>query len=329
VSVIVAPLPAREPVGPSPIPAILGLGVALPERVVANAEVGPAAGVDDSWIRRRTGISARRRAGEGETATTLATSATLAALADAGVAAAEVDLVVAATMTPDFATPQVAPLVASAVGATGAGAFDVAAACTGWLSALGVAAALIEGGRATRAVVVGVDVLSRVLDFGDRVTAPLFGDGAGAAVLGAGDGSIGPVVLGSDGAAAELITCPLGGRIAMDGQATFRRAVDAMAAVAEEACARAGLALDEVDLVIPHQANSRIISAVGERLGLGPERVLDVIAETGNTSAATLPIALAHAASDGRLNAGDRVLLVAFGAGLTWGGALLEWGSAR
>lgn len=308
--------------------AVLGLGAALPQRRVSSEEVASRLGVDAAWIHRRTGIRARRRAGPDDSSASLATAAGRAALGDAGVSAAELDLVLVATMTPDFATPQVAPLVAAALGARDVGAFDVGAACTGWLSALGTAAALLETGRASCALVVGVEIMSRVVDETDRSTASLFGDGAGAVVLGAGDGGVGPVVLGSDGDAAEHIVCPSGGTLRMDGHATFRRAVEEMAEAAREACRRGGIGLDDVDLVVPHQANARIIAGVRERLGLPVERVLDVIAETGNTSAATLPIALAQAAAAGRLPAGSRVLLVAFGAGLTWGAALVDWGGA-
>lgn len=306
---------------------VQGLGAALPGRVVGNDEVGALLGVDDAWIRRRTGIASRRRAGEGDSTTTLATAAALAALDDAGLTAGEVDLVVVATMTPDFATPQVAPLVAAALGAGGAGAFDVAAACTAWLSALGVAASFLETGRARCAVVVGVEVMSRVIDPLDRSTAILFADGAGAAIVTAGgEGAVvGPLVLGSDGTAAGHITCPVGGVVAMDGHATFQRAVAAMTDSALAVCESAGIGLDDVDLVVPHQANSRIIAAVGERLGLEPKRILDVIAQTGNTSSATIPIALAAARADGRLPAAGNVLLAAFGAGLTWGAALLTF----
>lgn len=326
----VAARPARPRSSPA---AILGLGSALPERRVDSAEVGARLGVDAAWIHRRTGIRGRRRAGAQDTTASLATRAARAALAEAGMDAQDVDLVLVATMTPDFATPQVAPLVAAALGARAPGAFDVGAACTGWLSALATAAGFLETGRASCAVVVGVEIMSRVIDEDDRVTAPLFGDGAGAAVLGAGQGGIGPVVLASDGTAAEHIVCPLGGFVRMDGHATFRRAVDAMTEVGARVLERAGLTLDDIDLVVPHQANARIIEGVRERLGLPREQVLDVIAETGNTSAATLPIALTRAAEMGRLHHGGRVLLVTFGAGLAWGAALVdlapEAGAAR
>lgn len=321
---------AVDPRAPRPtgLAAVLGLGSALPQRSVPSEEVAARIGVDAAWIQRRTGIQARRRAGPEDSCVSLAAAAGRAALDDAGATAEQLDLVIVATMTPDFATPQVAPLVAAALGAPNAGAFDVGAACSGWLSALGTAAALLETGRASCALVVGVEIMSRVVDETDRGTAPLFGDGAGAVVLGAGDGGVGPVVLGSDGDAAEHIVCPLGGVLRMDGHATFRRAVEEMSEAAREACRRAQITLDEVDLVVPHQANARIIAGIRERLGLPAERMLDAIAETGNTSAASLPIALTEAAATGRLAPGSRVLLVAFGAGLTWGAALVDWGGS-
>ncbi len=308
---------------------LVGFGSALPETRADNTVIGPPAGVEASWIERRTGIRERRHAAAGpDTTTELATEAARAALDDAGIAAAEVDLVVVGTMTPDRACPQVAPLVAHRLGATGAAAFDVAAACTAWLSALATAGAQVEAGRAHCALIIGVDVLSRVLDPTDKMTAPLFADGAGAAVLVAGDGGgrLGPVVLASDGSDAELITCGVGGTIAMDGHATFRRAVGAMTGAATRVCDRAGIAVSDLDLVVPHQANARITAAVAERLGLPLDRIVDDIAEVGNTSAATLPLALARAHAAGRLPVGGgRVLLAAFGAGLTWGAALLDW----
>jgi len=307
---------------------LVGLGAALPDGVVDNDAIGASAGVDATWIARRTGIRERRHATASATTTTdLAEEAARAALADAGVAAADVDLVVVGTMTPDFACPQVAPMVAHRLGADRAGAFDVAAACTAWLSALSVAGATIEAGRAQCALVIGVDVLSRVLNLEDRMTAPLFADGAGAAVLVAGDrgGRLGPVVLQSDGGGSELIVCGVGGHIVMDGHETFRRAVGAMCGAAARACELAGIGVGDLDLVVPHQANARITAAVAERLGLPPERVVDDIAHTGNTSAATLPLALARAKAAGRLPQAGRVLVAAFGSGLTWGAAVLDW----
>lgn len=308
---------------------LIGLGSALPDRRVGNAAIGETAGVAATWIERRTGIVERRHAPAGPTTTTdLATAAGHAALEDAGISASEVDLVIVATFTADRALPQTAPVVAHRLGALAAGGFDVNAACTGWLTALSLAGAQVETGRVGCVLVVGVDVLSPRLDATDRGTAPLFGDGAGAAVVVAGDrgGRLGPVVLCSDGSDGELITCETGGTIAMDGHATFRRAVGAMAGAAQRVCAKAGIEVDDLDLVVPHQANARITAAVAERLGLPAGRVVDDIAHTGNTSAATLPLALHRAQLAGRLPTdGGRVLLAAFGAGLTWGAALLDW----
>jgi 3-oxoacyl-[acyl-carrier-protein] synthase-3 len=234
-------------------------------------------------------------------------------------------------MTADELTPNAAPLVAHAIGAAGAGAVDVGAACTGFLSALALGAAYIEAGRADHVLVVGAEVLSRYTDPDDRATAMLFGDGAGAVVLGGSGsgGGLGPVVLGSDGGGAGSIVLDRArGYIEMDGQETYRNAVARLTEAGRAAVDAAGIGLDDVDLFVPHQANARITRAVGARLGLPDERVVDCIGELGNTSAATLPLALAHAESEGRLHAGDTVLLAAFGAGFTWGGAVLEWGRA-
>jgi 3-oxoacyl-[acyl-carrier-protein] synthase-3 len=217
------------------------------------------------------------------------------------------------------------------MGAEGAAAVDIGAACTGFLSALSLATAQLESGRARAALVVGAEVLSRVVDYSDRPTAGLFGDGAGAAVLTpGGPGLIGPIALRSDGTRGDLIQATNEERlIRMDGRATFRAAVAAMSDTTQEVVSDAGLALEEIDLFVYHQANSRIISAVGERLDLPVGRVIDCLAEYGNTSAASIPIALAEAASTGLLRKGSKVLLSAFGAGLAWGAGIVEWeGSA-
>ncbi len=242
----------------------------------------------------------------------------------------ELDLVLVATFTPDQLQPHAAPLVASRVGAESAGAMDVGAACTGFLSALSLATAQLESGRSRAALVVGAEVMSRVVDFGDRRTAGLFGDGAGAAVVTPdGPGLVGPIALRSDGGRGELIHATHEERLVrMDGRATFRAAVAAMSDVTQEVVSDAGLALEEIDLFVYHQANSRIISAVGERLALPGDRVIDCLAEYGNTSAASIPIALSQAAGQGLLRNGSRVLLSAFGAGLTWGAGIVEWEGA-
>jgi 3-oxoacyl-[acyl-carrier-protein] synthase III len=310
-------------------PGIAAVAAWLPERVVENEELARPLGVDGNWIFSRTGIRRRRRVG-GETLVDLASAAGAKALALAAVDPAELDLVLVATFTPDQLQPHAAPLVASRLGASSAGAIDVGAACTGFLSALSLAAAQLESGRSRAALVIGAEVLSGVVDFSDRRTAGLFGDGAGAAVIRpGGPGEIGPIALHSDGSRGELIQADHEDRLVrMDGRATFRAAVAAMSDTTQQVVSDAGLALDEIDLFVYHQANSRIISAVGERLGLPSDRVIDCLAEYGNTSAASIPIALAEATSAGLLQNGSRVLLSAFGAGLTWGAGIVEWEGA-
>jgi 3-oxoacyl-[acyl-carrier-protein] synthase III len=307
-------------------PGIAAVAAALPERVVENEEIARPLGVDSDWISSRTGIHRRHRA-NGETLVDLASDAGSRALQLAGFDAADLDLVLLATCTPDQMLPNMAPLVASRMGAGSAGAVDIGAACTGFLSALSLATAQLESGRARAALVVGGEVLSRVVDYSDKRTAGLFGDGAGAALLTlGGPGLIGPIALRADGARGDLIRISNEERLVrMDGRATFRSAVAAMSDTTHQVVSDAGLALDEIDLFVYHQANSRIISAVGERLALPADRVIDCLAEYGNTSAASIPIALAEAASSGLLRKGSRVLLSAFGAGLTWGAGIVEW----
>jgi 3-oxoacyl-[acyl-carrier-protein] synthase-3 len=307
------------------------VAVSVPETIVSNAEVGARLGVDDDWIFRRTGIHERRVAGPDERLETHATECARIALARAHVDPADVDLVIVATTTSDEMMPGTAPLVAHALGATGAGAFDVGSACTGFLSALAVGTAQVESGRAHNVVVIGADFMSRITDPMDRATAAVFADGAGAVVLQQtdGEGRIGPVILGSDGAGAGHIRVERSdGKIRMRGHETFREAVARLTLCTHQAVRAAGVGLDEIDLFVYHQANGRILSAVGERLGLPPGRVVDCIGQYGNTSAATLPLALAFSEREGMLAPGDRVLLGAFGAGFTWGATVLEWGRA-
>jgi 3-oxoacyl-[acyl-carrier-protein] synthase-3 len=310
-------------------PGIAAVAAALPERVVENEELARPLGVDSQWISSRTGIHRRRRV-NGETLVDLAAEAGSRAVGLAGLDPADLDLVLVATFTPDQLQPHAAPLVANRMGAKQAGAIDVGAACTGFLSALSLAAAQLESGRARAALVVGAEVLSRVVDYSDRRTAGLFGDGAGAALLTlGGPGQIGPIALRSDGSRGDLIRASNEERLVrMDGRATFRAAVAAMGDTTQQVVSDAGLALEEIDLFVYHQANSRIISAVGERLDLPPGRVIDCLAEYGNTSAASIPTALSEAASTGLLRKGSRVLLSAFGAGLTWGAGIVEWEGA-
>jgi 3-oxoacyl-[acyl-carrier-protein] synthase III len=317
-------------VAPPRTASILGLGHHVPSEVVPNGPIAERLGVDDAWIVKRTGIRSRRRAAGDERLSDLATFAARKALADAGVEAYDVDLVLVATMSQDELTPNTAPLVAHAIGAERAGAIDVGAACTGWLAGLQLAAGQIEAGRAERVLLIGAEILTRLTDFGDRKTAPLFGDGAGAVVLGPdGDGEIGPITLAQDGSMAETIVATHEDRkIRMDGHDTFQNAIKRLSEVTVAALAHANLEIDDVDLFVYHQANGRILRAVGERLDLPPAKVADYIGELGNTSAASIPLALGLLREDGRLRPGHRVLVAAIGAGFTWGAGVMEWGIA-
>ena len=307
---------------------IAGVGMALPERFVSNDQLAAHLGVDPAWIAKRTGTRERPWVSGDERLSQLAAQAGLAALKQAGVDPGELDLVLVATSTADEITPNAAPLVAGLIGASGAGALDVGAACTGWVSALAMACGQIESGRARHTLVVGADILSRLLDVSDRDTAPLFADGAGAAVVSATDsptGRVGPIVLRSDPSGSHLIRLDRGDHIRMEGQESFRAAVASMTQVTTEALDACGCRLQDIDLFVYHQANSRIIRAVGERLDLPVDRVVDYVGRFANASTATLPIALSVAQSEGRLTPGHRVLLAAFGGGLTWGGTVVEW----
>jgi 3-oxoacyl-[acyl-carrier-protein] synthase-3 len=309
--------------------AISSVGVSLPATAVANAPIAARLGVEESWIVRRTGIRARRIAEPEERLATHAATAARQALERAELTPDQLDLVLVATTTADEVLPNAAPLVAHALGATRAGAFDIGSACTGFVSALAVGTAQIEAGRARQVLVIGADFMSRITDPDDRSTAAVFGDGAGAVVMSAAQqGRIGPVVLGADGAGADSIVVEREeALIHMRGHETFREAVAKLSLVTLQAARAAAVGIEEIDLFVYHQANGRILAAVGERLELPAERVVDCIGEFGNTSAATLPLALAFSESEGRLRAGDRVLLAAFGAGFTWGATLVEWGT--
>ncbi len=314
--------------------AILSVAAELPEGRLTTTDLAQQLGVTEEWIMSRTGIRERRRARPDERLSDYATRAGAKALASAGVDPADVDLVLVATLSQDEVTPNTAPLVAHALGAERAGAIDVGAACTSFLSGLSLATAQIEAGRADRVLLVGADFITRITNYEDRKSAPLFGDAAGAAVIGAvgrdsGHGAIGPIVLGADGSHARTLYAPLSDRkVVMDGPEVFRHAVSRMSEATVQALDRAGLTIEEIDLFVYHQANARITRAVGERLGLPSERVVDCIEMLGNSSAATLPVALAGAALEGRLPTGSRVLLSAFGAGFVWGAGVVEWGAA-
>lgn len=310
---------------------VVGLGAALPERRVANDELAERLDTDDAWIVGRTGIRARRVAGPGETTTDLATRAARAAIDDAGIAPSSVDLVVVATATPDSSCPSTAARVGAALGLR-AGGYDLNAACCGFVLALHGAAALLADGSLGTVLVVGADRFTTLTDPTDRVTAVLFGDGAGAAVVRASEprpGSPGVlgVDLGGDPDGLAVLEQPPGDRyLAMDGPELFRRATRAMVASSTGALDRAGVGAADIDLFVPHQANARIIRAAADRLGLDDRQVVLDLAERANTSAASIPLAL-HAARDaGRLAEGSLVLLSSVGAGLGWASLLLRWG---
>jgi 3-oxoacyl-[acyl-carrier-protein] synthase-3 len=309
---------------------IVGLGTALPDRVVGNAGIAATLGVDDAWIVRRTGIHERRHAPKEMLLVELATQAGRAAIEDSGLPATDIDLIIVATLSHELSTPNAAPLIAHALGATRAGGFDLGCACTGFIAGLASATAWIEAGRARTALVIGAELMSRYTDPTDKRTAALFGDGAGAVVITEGaPGAIGPVVLGADGSCGEMITSnPRTGSIIMDGHETFKQAVARLAESSVEACRTAGVELADIDLFVYHQANGRITSSLGERLGLDPARVVDCIAGLGNTSAASVPLALGYARANGQLQPGHRVLLAAVGAGFTWGAVVVQWGEA-
>ncbi|WP_067931473.1 beta-ketoacyl-ACP synthase III [Alicyclobacillus kakegawensis] len=320
---------------------ILGTGSALPDQVLTNADLEKMVETDDEWITSRTGIKERRIAPEGTTTSDYATLAAERALADAGMAASELDFIICATVTPDMMFPATACLVQDRIGATHAGAMDLSAACTGFLYGVATAAAMVESGRFRRVLVIGADLLSRVVDYQDRTTCVLFGDGAGAAVVGPVDGERGFLSfnLGSDGGGGKHLYLPAGGSkmpataesiegrmhyLKMEGRETFKFAVKAMAASTEQVLAEAGLTRDDIDLLVPHQANIRIIEAARERFGIPVEKVVMTIQKYGNTSAASIPVALDEALREGRAKTGDLVVLVGFGAGLTWGAAALR-----
>jgi 3-oxoacyl-[acyl-carrier-protein] synthase-3 len=318
---------------------VAGLGAWLPPRVVDNEELTRRMDTSDEWIRTRTGIRERRIADVDMSTVDLAVQAGANALRSAGSDVA--DALVLATSTADYLCPASAPQVAAALGLTGVAAFDVNAVCSGFLYAHATAEGLIAAGIAERVLVIGADVFSRLCDPNDRTTVPIFGDGAGAVLLRAGEpeepGALGPFDLHSDGAEAELLYVPAGGAkqrqsadphdhyVTMQGTAVFRHATARMAESARTVLEHAGLEADDVDRFIGHQANMRILTATAKKLGLPEDKVVANIGYVGNTSAASIPLAMADACSDGSLRPGHRVVLAAFGAGLTWGATLLTW----
>jgi 3-oxoacyl-[acyl-carrier-protein] synthase III len=311
--------------------ALASVAMAVPDNVVTNETVAAGAGVTEQWIVHRTGVHERRHVREGETLAALAEAAGRAALDEAGVEPQDLDLVLVATVAPDDVLPNTAPLVARELGAHSAGALDVGAACTGYLSALSLAAAQVECGRCEHVLVIGADVLSRFVDKTDRGTAALFADGAGASVVSpanGGPGVIGHIALHADAGGAEAIRAAREDQIIrMQGHDTFKAAVHRLSESTLEAVERAGLELGDIGLFVFHQANARILAAVGERLGIESERVIDCIDRYGNTSSGTLPIALADARERGMLEPGMNVVLAAFGAGFTWGAGVIQWGA--
>lgn len=327
--------------------AITGWGMAVPEQVVTNADLARTiAGIDEEWIVRRSGIRERRIAAAGETTSTLASAAGREALRRAGVAPGTLELIVVGTCTPDQQIPATAPTVQATLGASNAGAFDVGAACAGFLTALVTADGLIRSGRIDRALVIGAEVLSRFVDWTDPRTCVLFGDGAGAVVLEASDEPAGllSLTMGAAGEAASLIHIPAGGSampatpetvaarahtVSMNGPEVFRAAVRIMSEAALDAMAQAALDPDDADLLIVHQANQRIITEVGSRLGLPEAKVFSNVARYGNTSAASVPIALCEAAERGLLRSGGRLVLSAVGAGLAWAAGTVAWTAAN
>lgn len=306
--------------------------MSLPQTVRPNAPIAERLGVSDDWIAERTGVHERRVAGSEETLLDFATEAAQRALAESDVDSAELDLVLLATCSFDMLCPAGSAVLADRIGAHRAGVYDLNAACTGFLSGLATGAAWIESGRATKILVVGAELMHRVIDHDDRSTAGIFADGAGAIVLdgspeASGTGAVGPIGLAADGGRGHLVEATRAEAIVrMKGHDTFRQAVERLSECTLAAAEASDVALEEVDLFVYHQANSRIIEAVGAKLELDGSRVVDCVGRYGNTSAASIPIALGEALATDRLHEGDKVLLGAFGGGLTWGAGVVEWG---
>jgi len=313
---------------------IRGSGSALPARIVTNAELAARIDTSDEWIVERTGIRARHIAGEGETTVSLATDAARRALEAAGIEASSIDLIILATATPDQTFPASGTQVQHALGCNGGIAFDVAAVCSGFLYALTTADSLLRTGSARRALVIGAETFSRILDWDDRGTCVLFGDGAGAMVLEAVESSEdGPGIIASrlhaDGRHNEMLYVDGGpsttgtvGKLRMKGREVFRHAVVNLATVLGEVLEDTGFSADDIDWVVPHQANARILEATARKLGLAPEKVIVTVDRHANTSAASVPLAYDHAVRDGRIKSGDLVMFEAMGGGFTWGAAL-------
>lgn len=321
---------------------VVGWGSYLPQQRLDNKELEARIDTTDQWIRERTGIRERRIAGEGEGTASMAIEAAKQALQVAGMSPRRIDLIIVATISPEYVFPATACLVQDAIGAVSATAFDISAGCSGFVYAMSLAEQAIRSGSARAAIVIGSETLSRFVDWDDRRTCILFGDGAGAVVLRAAEmpGGVLGSCLGTDGSGAELLYLPAGGArlpacedtvakrqhyIQMDGREVYRFAVKAMAQATREVLGKVGLDVGDVSLLIPHQANGRITAAAAKALGLPPERVVETVEWCGNTSAASIPIALCHAVSEGRVREGDLLVMVGFGAGLTWGAVAVRW----
>jgi 3-oxoacyl-[acyl-carrier-protein] synthase-3 len=320
---------------------IAGIGVAIPEKCLTNDDLSKMMETSDEWIRTRTGIRQRRLAESHEATSDYAIRAARMAMERAGVTADEIDLIIVATVTGDMPFPSTACIVQDAIGAKRAGAFDLSAACPGWIYGVTVAEGMIAAGRCNCALVIGAELLSKLVNWEDRSTAVLFGDAAGAAILKPIDqGGIQATLLGSEGAGGCHLYVEAGGSrrptsaetvaegahyVRMNGQEVFKFAVRVMNEATDEILNRAGWTAEQIDLLVPHQANARIIDAAVKRLGLSPERVMVNVDRYGNTSSASIPLALFEAQEAGRLKAGDKVVCVSFGAGLVWGAIALEW----
>ncbi|HEY7619131.1 MAG TPA: beta-ketoacyl-ACP synthase 3 [Solirubrobacteraceae bacterium] len=307
---------------------IFGVGAALPDHVITNADLEQRLDTTDEWIVRRTGIRERRHLQGDETLADLAARACLLALDDAGRSGAEVDHVIVSTFTPDRVTPGLAPEVARILGAERAAAVDLNAACAGFLYGLDQAAALVESGRASVVLVCGAEALSRVTDHDDRSTAVLFGDGAGAVVVAGGELElgVGGFVLGADGEQADLLYAERDQRVLrMEGAGVYRHAVRRTVQASREALERAGRSVGDIDLFVAHQANVRIIETAAAELGIPRDKVMVNVDRVANTSSASIPLALAQAEREGRLHPGDTIAMAAFGAGFVWGAGVVTW----
>lgn len=305
---------------------IIGTGAYLPQKILTNADLEKMVETTDAWIEARTGIKERHIAGEGELTSHLAVKAALAAIENAGIDKSEIDLIVMATTTPDQTFPATAARVQAALGLKTGPAFDVQAVCAGFVFALATADSFIKNGLAKTALVIGADTLSRIVDWSDRNTCILFGDGAGAVILRAEESTARGILstrLATDGATADLLYADR--FIHMQGKEVFKHAVHSMQESTLAALHDAGLSASDIDWVVPHQANQRILLATAEKLELPPEKLISTVARHGNTSAASIPLALAEATRDGRLKAGQLVALTAIGGGLSWGSVIVRW----